>query len=379
MRVISHLRRLGLLLRLLLCVLLIEPASLHAQSASPRAPLVAGRPESDWRDDLRNPQGVVRQAAIEALVQFSEISSASLAEIVPLIGDPDVAVRRTAIRAIGRSGAAAKRAQPALWRAWSDEDPLVSADAGIALVQLHNSNTDEFRRRLRAADGRERARAAAALANGGQRARRAIHALRDCLNDADSRVRGGALAALNALDLTPGSRTATLVGKSLERELTDSPQLDALDALARARVALALLTRAGKDARGATRPLTQLLWDGPAPLRTTAAQTLGRINGAGDQQLSMAIAAGDERVRDAALVGLLADRARRRALTEVLDSLPRVDPLTDSTRVFAMVDALGYVGQRNRRTNNVLDALLKRAPTLAPRIATARRRLAIGF
>ena len=99
-----------------------------------RAPLVAGRPEADWRDDLRNPQPIVRQAALEALVQFSDVTSQTIVYLMPLIGDPDVAVRRTAIRAIGHGGKAAKRASGALWRAWHDDDPNVSADARLAAL-----------------------------------------------------------------------------------------------------------------------------------------------------------------------------------------------------------------------------------------------------
>lgn len=359
-----------------LAIALFGPADAAAQD---RAPLVAGRPEADWRDDLRNPQPIVRQAALEALVQFADVTDATILYLTPLIGDPDVAVRRTAIRAIGHGGKAAKRAVPALWRAWRDDDPLVSADAGIALVQIANENIQEFRKRLGLGDSRDRARAAAALANAGVAARNAIHALRDHVSDEDSRVRGATLTALAALDEKPGSRTATLVGRSLARELSDSPQLDGSDAIARARTALSLLSRAGNDAKGATQPLQLILWDGPAPLRATAARVLGKIPTAGDKALSLALAAGDERVREAALIGLLADRSRRRALPAVLDSLKHIDPAKDSARARSFVEALGFVASRSRDVDQALTRTLERAPALAPTIALARRRLSIGF
>lgn len=348
-------------------------------TAQDRAPVVAGRPEADWRDDLRNPQPAVRQAALEALVQFADVTSQTIIYLVPLIGDPDVAVRRTAIRAIGHGGKAARRASSALWRAWRDDDPLVSADAGIALVQIGDENIHLFRDRLAVGEPLDRARAAAALANAGVAARMAIHALRDHVGDDDARVRGACLAALAALDERPGSTTATLVARSLLREIGDSPLLDASNAVLRARTALTILARAGTQAKGALRPMQLILWDGPAPLRVSAAQVLGKIPGDGDKALSLALAAGDERVRDAALQGLLADRSRRRALPVVLDSLRHIDPQADTARTRTLVEALGYVGTRTRDVDQALDRVQQRAPSLLSTVTLARRRLTIGF
>ena len=370
--------RMRLLVAPLLALVLASglPAPGQAQS---RAPLVAGRSESDWRDDLSNPQPLVRQAALEALAQFADVTSATVIYLTPLIGDPDANVRRTAIRAIGNGGKAARRASAALWRAWRDDDPLVSADAGIALVRVDEQNITLFRKRLSVGEPRDRARAAAALANAGPAARTAIHALRDHVSDDDGRVRGATLTALAALDETPGSKTATLVSRSLARELSDSPQLDGGDAIARARTALTLLARAGKQARGAHRPLQMILWDGPAPLRQSAAQVLGRIPGEGDKALILAMAAGDARVREAALQGFLVDRERRRALPAVLDSLGRIDPNADTARTRSLIEALGFVGRKDRNLERTLTRVLERAPSLAPAVTLARRRISIGF
>ena len=363
-------------LALSLTLAIAAPGTATAQD---RAPLVAGRPESDWRDDLRNPQPIVRQAALEALVQFADVTTQTVVYLVPLIGDPDIAVRRTAIRAIGHGGKAAKRASAALWRAWRDEDPNVSADAGIALVQIGEENIHQFRDRLSAGAPRDRARAAAALANAGTAARIAIHALRDRVGDDDARVRGASLTALLVLDEKPGGITATLVARSLLREISDSPLLDDADAVLRARTALTILARAGKNAKGALRPMQLILWDGPAPLRASAAQVLGRIPGDGDKALALAIAAGDARVREAGLQGLLADRARRRALPAVVDSLRTLDPVLDTARARSMVEAIGLVAIRNRNVDKALDRTLQREPLLAGAVTLARRRLSIGF
>ena len=354
---------------------LITPAA----DAQRRQPLVAGRTVAEWRDDLSNPQPLVRQAAVEALVQFPDATDAMLAFVTPLISDPDVAVRRTAIRAIGNGSKAARRAMPALWRAWRDDDALVSADAGIALVRLGDDNIRQFRSQLSAPEPRDRARAAAALANAGPAARNAIHALRDHVSDEDGRVRGATLSALMALDATPGTRTASLVGRSLSRELGASPQLDNAEALSRARLALALLARAGRDARDAQRPLQVILWDGPSPLRQSAAQVLGRLRRDGDDALAIAIAAGDAGVRDAALQGLLVERERRRDLKIIVDSLTRIAPDADTSRTRAMVEAIGYVGNRDRGIDKAFARVVQLSPAFAPTVASARRRLAIGF
>jgi hypothetical protein len=114
-------------------------------------------------------------------------------------------------------------------------------------------------------------------------------------------------------------------------------------------------------------------------LRTAAAQVLGRIPGAGDKALAFGISAGDARVREAALQGLLADRTRRRPLPAVLDSLRRIDPAADTARTRTMVDALGYVAVHTKDVDRALDRVLQRASALAPVVALARRRLSIGF
>ena len=356
---------------------LITPAA----DAQRSQPLVAGRTVAEWRDDLSNPQPLVRQAAVEALVQFSGVTDAMLASVAPLISDPDVAVRRTAIRAVGNGNGskAARRTMPALWRAWRDDDALVSADAGIALVRLSDDNIRQFRKQLSTPEPRDRARAAAALANAGPAARNAIHALRDHVSDEDGRVRGATLSALMALDAAPGTRTASLVGRSLSRELSASPQLDNAEALSRARLALALLARAGRDARDAQRPLQVILWDGPSPLRQSAAQVLGRLRRDGDNALAIAIAAGDAGVRDAALQGLLVERERRRNLKIIVDSLAHIAPDADTSRTRAMVEAIGYVGNRDRGIDKAFARVVQLSPAFAPTIAAARRRLAIGF
>jgi HEAT repeat protein len=362
-------------IRVFLGIALTLPCCLWAQE---RAPLVAGRPAADWRDDLRNPQPIVRQAALEALSQFVEPTAVSVSVMTPLISDPDIAVRRTAIRAIGRSGRLARAAAPALWTAWRDDDALVSADAGIALVRIDGKHIRTLRDALQNDVPRDRARAAAALANAGPNARIAIHPLRDLLADHDSRVRGAALAALDALDATPGRRTASLLGASLTRELSDAPALTDAGAMSRAELALTLLSRAGRDARGASQALQRLLWDGPAPLRDRSARILGHVPGDGDVALSLAIAIGDSTVRDAAMNGLLAERNRRRPLRAVLDSLRAIDPLSDTMRTRTMIDAIGYVSSPSRAVTKALAQLLRRAPVFAPAITTAQRRLAIG-
>jgi hypothetical protein len=122
-----------------------------------------------------------------------------------------------------------------------------------------------------------------------------------------------------------------------------------------------------------------VLWDGPSPLRQSAAQVLGKIPGDGDRALMRAITAGDAFVRDAAVQGFLADRERRRPLPVVLDSLGRIDLLADTARTRAMVDVLGYVGRKDRNTDRALTRVLQRVPSLAPAVTLARRRLSIGF
>ena len=364
---------------LLALALLLAPCPAGAQE-SQRGVVIAGRSEQDWREDLQNPQPIVRQAALEAIAQFPTLDASTVLGLLPLLSDPNTNVRRTAIRAVGRGDRrAARRARPALWRAWRDEDPLVSADAGIALIAIGGEELDEFIRQLGRGTSRDRARAAAALANGGPAAKQAIHGLRDRLNDNDPRVRTAVLAALDELDATPGHRTAELIGRSLARELMASPSLDAPDAVARARTALTLLTRARRDARAAIRPLQMILWDGPSPLRAAAAEVLGLIPNDGDDALAVALAGGNAAVREAAIQGFMTDRERRRPMRIVVDSLRTIDLRADSVRARQMVDAIGHVARRDRHVDAALKAVLSRAPFLAPSVHTARRRMELGF
>lgn len=365
---------------LLLAALFLVPVAPAKAQGSADGLLIAGRTEADWREDLQNPQPIVRQAALEALAQFSALSEGTVLGLLPLLGDPDIGVRRTAIRAIGHAPARAiRRARPALWRAWHDEDALVSADAGIALVHGGSDAVREFIAVLERGAPRDRARAAAALANGDDDARTAIHPLRDRLADRDPRVRSAALSALDALDATPGKRTATLVGRALARELMDSPELASPDAIARGRLSLLLLARARNDARNAARPLQLILWDGPAPLRPQAAEVLGTIRGVGDDALAAALAGGDAFVREAAMKGLLADRDRRRPMRAIVDTLRAMRVNDDTLRARQLVDALGLVAKRDRHLDRTLSSLLRSAPFLAPAIQVARRRLALGL
>ena len=77
--------------------------------------------------------------------------------------------------------------------------------------------------------------------------------------------------------------------------------------------------------------------------------------------------------------GLLADRARRRALPAVVDSLRALDPVLDTARARSMVEAIGLVAIRNRNVDKALDRTLQREPLLAGAVTLARRRLSIGF
>jgi HEAT repeat protein len=357
-----------------LLLALVAAAPLAAQGDAP----LLGRTVAEWTGDLANPQPVVRQAAAEALARAGREASRAVPALAGLVVDPDVAVRRTAIRTLGALGAVASRSERTLWQAWRDDDALVAADAGIALLAVAPGTASRFRALLDTSDARTRARAAAALSRATP-ARGTIHALRDRLADDDARVRGAALAALDALDATPGATTAARVGDAILRETRTLPLLADGDAAARVQVALRVLARAGRDARGAARALQRLVWDAPPATRTEAARVLGRVPGEGDAALATALAAGGTEVREAALAGLLADRERRRDLGAVTDTLRRMAAPIDSARAADLVTALGYVGRRSRAVERALAEVVQRAPALAAAVQDARRRLALGF
>jgi hypothetical protein len=363
---------------LALVAALLAGTVVTATAQAPGASLL-GRPVADWIDDLESPQPVVRQGAAEALARAGRDAAPAVPRLVALVVDLDPGVRRTAIRTLGALGPLAARSERALWVAWRDDDALVAADAGIALVAVQPATIARFRTLLDSSDARTRGRAAAALARSGRPSRATIHAVRARLADDDARVRGAALAALDALDARPGRATAQRVGDAILRETTTLPLLADVDAAARVQVALRVLARARRDAAPAVRPLQRLLWDGPVTVRDDAARVLGRTGGAGDAALALALAGGDASLRATALAGLLADRERRRDLAPVVDTLRRLPLPIDSARAAALVDALGYVARRSRGVERTLAELQRRAPVLAPHITDARRRLALGL
>lgn len=353
---------------------LLAAAPLGAQGDAP----LLGRTVAEWTDDLANPQPVVRQAAAEALARGGRDAIRAVPALTGLVIDPDLAVRRTAIRALGALGPAAARSERVLWAAWREDDALVAADAGIALLAVAPRTSARFRALLDTSDARTRARAAAALARATP-SRGTIHALRDRLADDDARVRGATLAALDALDARPGRTTATRIGEAILHETRTLPVLAADDAASRVATAVRILARAGRDADGASRALQRLVWDAPPALRTDAARVLGRIPGAGDAALATALAAGGAAVREAALAGLLADRERRRDLGAVTDTLRRMAAPLDSARAVDLVVALGYVARRTRTVERTLGEVVQCAPMLAGAVQEARRRLALGL
>jgi HEAT repeat protein len=153
------------------------------------------------KEALRREETRVRLSAVQALERMGPPARPAVPELILLVGS-DREVRTSAIRALGRIGAA--EAAPALERQLQDGDPGTRLAAAVALVRLDVSGAREagaasLLLHLRDRDARTRGLAIQQLTEVGRQVPGAAEALSRCLTDGASGVRRDAARALRTL------------------------------------------------------------------------------------------------------------------------------------------------------------------------------------
>lgn len=148
---------------------------------------------------LRNP-GQVSPNLIQAALQ--KLGPAVIPEVAKMLQDPKPNVRAQGAALLGRYGAAAKDAVPALTEALKDDQDLVAIHAARALWEIDQSlaGIPTLIKILGSASGNMRALAATTLGGIGPKAREAVPALVEAAKGDDPRMRQAARSALEKVD-----------------------------------------------------------------------------------------------------------------------------------------------------------------------------------
>ena len=94
------------------------------------------RSTDDWLQQLKDPDVLLRRQALRALEKRTEQPELVVPAIVEALRDSDGYVRRDAATVLGMFGAEAKSAAPALHTALKDKDKRVHKAAAAALKKI---------------------------------------------------------------------------------------------------------------------------------------------------------------------------------------------------------------------------------------------------
>jgi HEAT repeat protein len=147
----------------------------------------------------------VRSASIRALQKYEAAAKPAVPALIVLLSDQSPRLRNDALLCLGALKGEAAEAAPAVKKALNDRVVDIRMQAAISLEQI--TSTAEASVPIlvqimqdKSLDNRMRRVAAWALKDFGPKAKAAIPALKDALNDESELVRGGAAAALQAIN-----------------------------------------------------------------------------------------------------------------------------------------------------------------------------------
>ena len=148
---------------------------------------------------LRNPGQISPNLLSTAL---AKLGPAVIPEVATMLKDPKPSVRAQGAALLGRYGAAAKEAVPALTEALKDDQAVVAIQAARALWEIDQSlaGVPTLVKALGSASGSVRGLAATTLGGIGPKARDAVPALLTAAKDNDPRLRQAARSALEKID-----------------------------------------------------------------------------------------------------------------------------------------------------------------------------------
>lgn len=207
-----------------------------------------------------------------------QVDAQAVQKLIQQLQDPDEIVRLRAAKELGKLGAAAAPAIPALQNAAKDSDEDVRRVAVNSLKAIQAAQTAgpseqvaRLIRDLQNPDEFVRMKAAKELGKIGSGARDALPALQKLLQDPDEDVR---LVATNSIRLIQASGAPSANVQKLIQ------QLEAADELVRMKAAKEL-AKLGSAAKDAVPALQKLLRDPDEDVRRVAANAIERIQGGG--------------------------------------------------------------------------------------------------
>jgi HEAT repeat protein len=243
----------------------------------------------------------VRVRAAYTLGNIREEAKAAVPQLILLLKDPDVDVRRSVTYALRNIGAEAKTAVPQLILLLKDSDVDVRSNAAFVLGKMGaeaKTAVPGLIRLLEDSEANVRSNAVDALENIGAEPKTAVPQLIRLLKDSDIDVRKGAASLLGSMGVeaqaaVPGliglladshanvrSSAASLLGSIGAEAKNAVPELIRLLADSSANVrssATFALANIGAEAKDAVPELIRLLKDSDASVRSSATFALGNI------------------------------------------------------------------------------------------------------
>ena len=172
-------------------------------------PLVGGKPLRQWIAEAESPDLAVRRQAIRTLGKLGPPAAAAVPAVVKAIRDPDPEARLDAVIALVQIDAEAKRSVPELARALKDPTSGVRSAAAFALAKLAPGDPSVIPALTEAlGDSRVQIRQLAAMHLGsfGKAASAAASRLVERLSDPQESVRVAAVQALIDMGLLVEAR-----------------------------------------------------------------------------------------------------------------------------------------------------------------------------
>jgi HEAT repeat protein len=221
------------------------------------------------------------RAALGKAFHSTKATPDGVATLIEALGDDDKSTRCLAASHLGRFGAEAKDAIPALWTAMKSSDGAVRAEAAAALFRIDNQpkTIDVLSDLVQGRDLEARRRALWALHDIGPAAKDAVPALcKAILNEPDQTLRYNFAEALGKIRSRPD-----LSVPALQKTLSDS------EWIVRSYAAHALGDFGG-DAKSAAPALTNALKDPDGHVRVSAALALWQVSDKTEPSLGVLIA-----------------------------------------------------------------------------------------
>jgi HEAT repeat protein len=254
---------------------------------------VGGKTLKQWSTSLKHSEARVRYQAVAALYEEGADAAPLVKELIPLLKDPQPAIRRGVAQVLANCKADAALAVPALVLALRDSDYYVRGFASQALNEVGEAAADPLVKLLEDKDATTRLHSVMVINGLNLQGKDIAKALAKATKDANVPVRQAALFALSKLE-TDDPEVFNILGSAL----ADKEKQVRLSAAS-------ILMGKGKDGSGV---LAKAADDPQAAARILALQSLAKLGEDIDEKgvtaLRKALGDSDVKVRQTAALAL---------------------------------------------------------------------------